>query len=247
MNDTLVIKQFLDSHKVHISDEWLKDCIKWCKEEALPCNHNIKDLKEKVFEQWLLLDLRDVEIPSLPPNLSSKQKYTLSGTYFLQVMEILDISKPKYWQIQKIRNETPKNVENENMNSKRALMLTLTDGVQEVKAVELLPIQALNLNLSPGIKIKLMGPLMIRHGRLMLEEHNVKVIGGEVDTILVSHAAENVLARLLRLEVNSNPTKVHESMMATVDQLENTGNLYVTHFGLEFRPVFLWLMNLNFL
>lgn len=221
--EVVTIKQFLHSHKVHISSEWLEHCINWCKDEALPAHHTIDDLKEKVFEQWLLLDLRDVEVPCLPPNLSSKEKYSLNGTYFLQVMEVVDISKPKYWQLQKIRNETPKNLENENMNSKRLLMLSLTDGVQEVKAMELKPIPVLNLNLIPGVKVKLMGTVVVRRGRLILEEHNIKVIGGEVDTILVSNAAENILARHLKLQLNPNPIRVQESMIATIEQLNNSG------------------------
>lgn len=130
MNETIAINEFLSSHKVHVSSEWLIDCINWCKEEALPPNHSLRDLKEKVFEQWLLLDLRDVEISCLPPNLSSKQKFSLTGTYFLQIMEIVDISKPKYWLIQKFRNETTKNLESENMNSKIMPTLTFTDDVQ---------------------------------------------------------------------------------------------------------------------
>lgn len=226
MDEIRAIKQFLDSHKVHTSSEWLEHCITWCKEEALSHNHTIKDLKEKVFEQWLLLDLRDIEVPCLPPNLSSQQRYLLTGIYFLQIMEIVDIAKPKYWQIQNIRNATPKNLDQENLNSKRVLMLTLTDGAQEVKAVELRPIQALNLNLHPGIKIKIIGPIMIRHGRLMLEQGNVKVIGGEVDTLLVSNAAENVIARCLNLPINPNPIRVQEM---TIEQL-NTGKLYIIWF-----------------
>lgn len=215
MNETVAIKEFLCSHKVHISSEWLIDCINWCKEEALPPNHSLKDLKEKVFEQWLLLDLRDVEVSCLPPNLSSKQKFLLTGTYFLQIMEIVDISKPKYWQIQKIRNVTTKNLESENMNSKRMLMLSLTDGVQEIKSTEVKPIPSLNLNINPGVKIKLIGPIMIRRGILLLETHNIKIIGGEVDTILISNAAENVLARHLNLQLNPNPFRIEESMIAT--------------------------------
>lgn len=225
MNEITIIKQFLDSHKIHISLEWLNDCVNWCKEEALPPNHTLKELKEKVFEQWLLLDLRDVEVSCLPPGLSDEQKFVLNGTYFVQLMEIIDISKPKYFQMQNIRNSGSKHSENESMNSQRVLMLTLTDGVQEVKATEFKLIPALNLNLSPGVKIKLTGPITIRRGRLMLEEHNVKIIGGEVDTLLVPNATENVLAKFLNLPLNPNPIRIQESMVATTDQLNNSGRI----------------------
>lgn len=223
MSELTAIKKFLESHKVHISSEWLEDCVKWCKEEALPQSQTIKDLKEKVFEQWLLLDLRDVEVPCLPLGLATKQKFILNGTYFLQMLDIIDISKPKYWQLQRIRNETPKNLESDNMNSKRVLILTLTDGVQEVKATEYKPIPSLNLNLCPGSKLKLMGPIMVRCGRLLLEDQNVKIIGGEVDTILITNATENVLAKHLNLPLNPNPKRIQECIISNTVELNNKG------------------------
>lgn len=56
---------------------------------------------------------------------------------------------------------------------------------------------------------------MVRHGIILLEPHNIKIIGGEVDTILISNAAENVLARHLNLQLNPNPFRIEESMIAT--------------------------------
>lgn len=92
------------------------------------------------------------------------------------------------------------------------LQLTLTDGVQEVEAMEYTPVSALNINLSPGIKIRLTGPVTARRGRIMLEPHNVKVLGGNVDDLAITNAAENVLARALKLPENPNPKGVTEKM-----------------------------------
>ncbi|CAG9818447.1 unnamed protein product [Phaedon cochleariae] len=212
MNEITVLEDFFKSKQVLLARPWLVSCINWCKEENLSSNYTIKDLQFSVFEQWLLLDLRDVEIPCLPPDLSSKIKHTLNGIYSLQVMQIVDISKPKLWQLQRIRNGIPKNLEQEVESSKRALLITLSDGVQEIEAMEFKPIKCLNLNLSPGIKVRLMGPMELRRGRIMLQEQNIKILGGEVDSLIVPNAAENILAKHFNLPLNPKPAIIQESI-----------------------------------
>ncbi|XP_057658923.1 recQ-mediated genome instability protein 1-like [Diorhabda carinulata] len=222
MDEVTNLEIFFKSHQVHLSRIWLESCINWCKEENLPPNYSINQLQVNVFEQWLLLDLRDLEVPCLPPNLSSKEKFLLPENYTLQLMQIVDISKPKFWQLQRIRSSIPKNHEQEFENTKRVLQLTLTDGVQDVEAMEYKPIKCLNINLSPGIKIRLMGPIQIRRGRLLLEEQQVKVLGGEVDSLLISNATENVLAKFLNQPLNPKPTIIQESLL--IDNANETGD-----------------------
>src|SRR5699024_843027 len=98
-NEISSLKSFFTSIQVHLSDIWLNSCVNSCKTETLPPNYTLKELQSKVYEQWLLLDLRDVEVPVLPPNISTKQHFTLTGNFCLQMMQIMDISKPKLWQI----------------------------------------------------------------------------------------------------------------------------------------------------
>lgn len=229
MDEISSIKTFFQSHSVLLSTAWLEGCVSWCKEENLPPNYAIKELQHKVFEQWLLLDLRDVELPCLPPDLSNKIKYVLNGDYSLQMMKVVDISKPKLWQLQRIRNNASKNTEPEIESSKRVLQLTLTDGVQEVEAMEYKPVSCLNLNLSPGIKIRLMGPITVRRGRLMLENKNVKILGGEVEELIVPNAAENVLAGVLKLPLNPKPVVIEENLLtANSDMFNEAGKFIVT-------------------
>ncbi|KAJ8978105.1 hypothetical protein NQ317_015915 [Molorchus minor] len=224
MDEVLSVKNFFAAHHIQLSTDWIECCINWCKTENLPPNYTIKDMQLKMYEQWLLLDLRDVEMPCLPPNLSTKVLHTLNGNYALQMMKVVDISKPKHWQLQKIRNNLSKNTEDEVQSSKRVLQMTLTDGVQEIEAMEFKPIPALNLNLSPGIKIMLYGPITIRRGRIMLQKHHVKVLGGEVEELLVPNAAENVLAKVLKLPLNPNPKVIEESLLtANKDMFSETG------------------------
>lgn len=235
MDEISTIKTFFQSHNVYLSTAWLEGCVNWCKEENLSSDYTLKELQHKVFEQWLLLDLRDVEVPCLPPDLSNKIKYILNGDYSLQVMKVIDISKPKLWQLQRIRNVS-KNAEPEIESSKRVLQLTLTDGVQEVEAMEYKPVSCLNLNLSPGIKIRLMGPITVRRGRLMLENKNVKILGGEVEELIVPNAAENILATVLKLPLNPNPNVVEESLLTANTDMFNDTSKFIVYLCVNFVP-----------
>ncbi|XP_066256451.1 recQ-mediated genome instability protein 1-like [Euwallacea similis] len=218
------IKRMFDNFQIPLSMEWLESCIDWCKNDLSP-NYTLQHLQNMVYEQWLVLDLREVEIRCLPLDISSKKKYSLTGVYYLQLMQIIDISKPKLWQLQRIRNNVTKNTDIEKDFGKRVLQLTLTDGVQEVEAMEFKPIECLSINLSPGAKFKIIGPVVIRNGRLMLEPNNIKNLGGSVDDIMVSNAAENVLARALGLPENPTPHTIDEKMLEVPDaQTENDLN-----------------------
>ena len=232
MAELTTIKSFFTSIQVHFSDMWLESCIHWCKTETLSPNYTPKELQSKVYEQWLLLDLRDVEVAVLPPHLSTKQHYTLTGNFCLQMMQIVDISKPKLWQLQKIRNSnalTRGTQQDSDIagTGKRLLQMTLTDGVQEIEAMEYRPVPTLRLNLAPGTKMRVMGPVVVRRGRLMLEQQNVKVLGGEVEELLVANASENVLARALKLPLNPNPGAIEERLLAVEKEEKDEGYLQV--------------------
>nr|CAI5847947.1 unnamed protein product [Callosobruchus analis] len=221
-DEVSMLDSLLKSLHVNVSRMWLESCIGWCKEETLPPTYTLKQLQNSVLEQWLLLDLRDLEIPCLPPNINQKKKYILNGTFSLQLMYVMDVSKPKHWQLQRIRNGIQKNLDQEAENSKRMLLLCLTDGVQEVFASEYHPIPCFNINMCPGLKIKLKGPIDVRHGRLMLKAGNVKLLGGEVDSLLVPNAAENILAKQLKLPLNPNPKVISESLIAANESVNSS-------------------------
>jgi len=46
-------------------------------------------------------------------------------------------------------------------------------------------------------KVLVVGPVECRRGVLLLQQHNLEVLGGEIDSLLIPNATENVLARLL--------------------------------------------------
>uniref|UniRef100_A0A1Y1MFN2 RecQ-mediated genome instability protein 1 n=1 Tax=Photinus pyralis TaxID=7054 RepID=A0A1Y1MFN2_PHOPY len=166
MSESLSVKRFFQSHHITLSDYWLESCIQWYQEENPNVNYSIETLNSAVYEQWLLLDLRDVEVPILPPNLAQQKKISLNNVYCLQLLYVQDISQPKLSQLQKIR--TPNVLVDSSITdqepkfytgSKRMLQMVLTDGVQQIEAIEYKPIPLLKANIKPGSKIKITGPV----------------------------------------------------------------------------------------
>ena len=85
------------------------------------------------------------------------------------------------------------------------LKLELTDGKNTIIGMEYTPIACLNTKIIPGSKIMLNGPLRCINGVLFLEPKNVKLLGGEVDTLLITNAFENILLKALNKPINPNP------------------------------------------
>lgn len=72
--------------------------------------------------------------------------------------------------------------------------------------MEYKPISCLNTRLASGIKLLISGPMRCVNHILFLEEQNVQIIGGEVNSMSVDNAYENVLRKILNLKANPNPT-----------------------------------------
>ncbi|XP_072137688.1 recQ-mediated genome instability protein 1 [Mobula birostris] len=191
---------------VKVPSHWLQACLDWIQQENQGTNLTQAVINKQVFEQWLLTDLRDLDYQILPDGISEMHKSELSGFYCLQVDSLVDVSQPAYSQLQKVRG---KDITNEQVTSTeisqrsweakptRMLMLQLTDGVQELQAMEYQPVTALHCNLSPGTKILLLGNIACRLGVLLLKPENVRVLGGEVETLVEENSQERILARLI--------------------------------------------------
>ncbi|XP_076283086.1 uncharacterized protein LOC143210262 isoform X2 [Lasioglossum baleicum] len=148
-----------------------------------------------------------------------------------------DIATSKYKQLQQIRNTHVSEVdptEAEKLEKweppkKRMFQLKLTDGVQDIIGIEYSQISLLNEMLLPGYKVMVIGPVRCRRGVLLLEGTKLKKIGGEVDSLLIPNALENILARALNIKENPDPYGDNESKSNNdkqkekpVNELENT-------------------------
>lgn len=85
------------------------------------------------------------------------------------------------------------------------MKLELTDGYKTVTAMEYSPVPILNTKLSPGLKVQIVGPLRVVNHILLLEPKNLKILGGDVEKLLIVNAYENVLLRALNRPTTDTP------------------------------------------
>lgn len=194
-------------------------CVQFFREECPTATS--EQLWEQADEQWQLSDLGDSGSPCLPDSIfTNKQSHTITGTYPLQLQYLIDIAVSAYDQLQQLHNkqldegmeqqefkqntQAPAQQRN-NAKNKRVLKLELSDGRRCVTAMEYTAIPCLTTKLSPGMKILLTGPMRCVNHVLFLEAKNVKLIGGEVEPLMIPNAFENVLLRQLNRPLNPNP------------------------------------------
>ncbi|XP_018373297.1 PREDICTED: recQ-mediated genome instability protein 1-like isoform X2 [Trachymyrmex cornetzi] len=217
MNENLLrrIKNQLNAKFYVMNDAWLRDCVEFFIKDKVSHEMTDKHIFEFVEGQWQLSDLREInnENGCLPRNLAQQTHIVLTGTYILQVDKMYDIASSKYKQLCEIRK-----IDNQNLEVKeeeqpiewqpkgrRMMQFCLTDGVQDVTAIEYTPLKQITDILLPGYKVMIIGPIHCRRGVILLEDGKYKEVGGEVETLLKSNALENVLARALGEPENPDP------------------------------------------
>ncbi|XP_078036148.1 recQ-mediated genome instability protein 1 isoform X2 [Augochlora pura] len=159
-----------------------------------------------------------------------------------------DIATSKYKQLQNIRNTHFSEVEASEEQKmewkcpkKRMIQLKLTDGIQDIIGIEYKPMSTLNETLLPGYKVMIVGPVKCRRGVLLLEERKLRKIGGEVDSLLIPNALENILARALNVEENPDPYGDNELKSNNIEQREEPvnelANVFEDEFDINFDEV----------
>ena len=115
--------------------------------------------------------------------------------YFFIINSWHDISKSVYSQLQAVKRIYNENTEvtaertqfsqvsSQNNASQRMMKLILSDGFSNVEAVEhescLCKLKETEIH--PGTKIRLIGPLQVRRGVILLTPQNIEVLGGQVE------------------------------------------------------------------
>lgn len=203
---------------------WIEGCVTWFRNIHANTT-NIQELFDFVAQQWLLADFQHLKIKSLPPNLKNTSVLKLDENYLLQISHIINIGLSAYSQHCRISKGPEGNSEvtaEEKIYSKwepkgkRMLLLHLTDGTQNVQAMEYVPLPQLNLDVHPGSKILIKGPVECRRGVFLLRPSNMVLLGGEVEELVKTNAPENILARMLGAAENPNPVYGNYAK-ATVD------------------------------
>ncbi|GIX95655.1 recQ-mediated genome instability protein 1 [Caerostris extrusa] len=225
--EILNIKEFLEQQHISISLEWVEACISFVKQEHNQ-NISLQTLRNFVYQQWLVADLEEIGVSSLPPELPTTQKITLAGNFALQVEDIRDISQPAYAQLKNLEPSKNTNAEFSaapepvlpSWESKptRMLMLNLTDGCIHIQGMEYRSISTLSPNLPPGIKVLIQGPVDCRFGILFLTSEKIKILGGEVESKLTKFSRKAILREILQLP----PEEENETIPADSDILSNS-------------------------
>ncbi|XP_015182071.1 PREDICTED: recQ-mediated genome instability protein 1-like [Polistes dominula] len=247
MNEDLMqrIKNTLQSESYFMNDTWLRDCIEYFTSENNTLVYN--EILKFVKTQWQLSDLREINNDNgcLPRDLNKYMYKVLHGSYILQVNKMYDISTSKYKQLERIRNVSNVNIEaTEDVKpqmwepkAKRMLLLHLTDGLQDVIGIEYKTISSLQDTLIPGYKIMIIGPVTCRRGVILLEATKFKEIGGEVESLSISNALENVLARALNCPENPDPYNDKDSQEINNTPLPATNDFFEDDFEVNLEEL----------
>lgn len=162
----------------------------------------------------------------------------ITGTFPLQLQYLIDIAESAYDQLQKMYNkqldegkeqqefkQTQATAQQRNgTKAKRVLKLELFDGRRSVTAMEYRSISCLNTKLTPGTKVLLIGPIRCVNHVLLLEAKSIRLLGGEVGTLSIQNAFENVLLRKLNRPLNLNPKTNYAGKYRSVHRTNIGGN-----------------------
>ncbi|XP_062561206.1 recQ-mediated genome instability protein 1-like [Armigeres subalbatus] len=229
-----VKSHLLQTHCIRVADDWLTGCVSFCLQEN-PKTSNTA-LFKFTFDQWILADLLEIGVSSLPETVETETKcFILKGMFPLQLNYLMDISEPCYEQLRNLYNKKLDEADDEiqmrknqaqHVKKRRMLKLEMTDGKRTVIGMEHSPIAALNTKLPPGVKVLLTGPIRCINKVLLLEPKNIKILGGEVDTLLITNAFENILLKQLGQPLNPNPKTEYDEVVVTENKRNaNYGNI----------------------
>ena len=77
---------------------------------------------------------------------------------------------------------------------------SLTDGKQTIEAMEHGTVKKLPDQIRPGAKIKVQGPVTVRRGMILLQDHNIHWLGGEVDDLAEQFSLKTILQQKIGKE-----------------------------------------------
>lgn len=202
-------ERFAQQH-IRVNRNWLQACARHFQAGSTASVQRTEfggDVYKQVYYQLLLTNLWELGMTCLPESALAAHKLMLKGSFFLQVDSVRDVSQPAYSQLLKITNtENPNTIVQADpiekpfpwqAQPKRMLKLELTDGTRRMQAIEFEPVRCMSVDMRPGIKILITGPVECRRGVMFLRADNVRVLGGMVESLLEENCREAVLCRAI--------------------------------------------------
>ncbi|CAB3977315.1 recQ-mediated genome instability 1 [Paramuricea clavata] len=200
------IFEWLETTKlVTVNIEWLEACISWLKSRGTARGNLNMQLKDDIYEQWLMSDLSESGSNCLPDQISTLPSTSIQRIVALQMNSIVNIGASAYSQLKKLKNEVNENTSvDENRTQTwqpqpcRMLKLELTDGEQTIEGMEYQPMTKLSTDLIPGTKVLINADTLCRSGMLFLTDENIEILGGQVQNLTEENSQLNILNRLVR-------------------------------------------------
>ncbi|KAK4760347.1 hypothetical protein SAY87_005240 [Trapa incisa] len=129
-----------------------------------------RSIADAVESDLLNMDLRSIGAKSLPEPAVLRKSTHLLGPKVLQISSVKDISKSSIDDILKNSN-------------RRLLRLTLTDGHNEITAIEFTHIPSIPSDVVPGTKVRLEKRAAVHAGIVCLNPQVLTVLGGVVQSL----------------------------------------------------------------
>ncbi|XP_031554539.1 tudor domain-containing protein 3-like [Actinia tenebrosa] len=163
-----------------LSSEGIAECKKACTKENPTTSECLKAATN--------LDLKLYGTKFLPEDLHKGKIEFIKGPGVLQIQKLRNVSAPK-------SNE-------ESTHAPRLLKFYLTDGSMNCQGIEFSTISDISLSTPPGTKICLIGNVPVENGVLLLDNNNIKVLGGEVESLVSKWKLNKSLAKHSRTTAN---------------------------------------------
>ncbi|EGG21405.1 hypothetical protein DFA_01289 [Cavenderia fasciculata] len=213
--DTSIIQEWnhilRSTYSICIADGWFEKCVNHILKNHSRYSSNTRLLTdqtslkrekdgvlEEVYKCVLLSDIHDFADQS---NLfindatstrwndhTTKVQQMTGGPYFMQINQTKNISEPFETRF------------DHDASSMRTLSFQLSDGKHTFKAIEHTFISFISPQLAPGTKV-LLKDVPIRRGLLLLDNNNIRLLGGSVDKLSNSNIIDK---QIIQNQINNN-------------------------------------------
>ncbi|CAD6184678.1 unnamed protein product [Caenorhabditis auriculariae] len=209
--DDETLFQTLSAHHFHCKRDWFDSCLQFLRSQ-LPPKEIEKNLFQCVVEQFCNSDLKESYVApmKIPTNAS---KAILQRKIVFQVLKYVDVSRSFYEQLTELTRAGPdlswftgetaeQSIEEPKKGSqKRFLKLEITDGLNNLMALDLDGTVFTETKIAPGTKFMLTDSAKCRRGMIFLSNSNCQILGGQVDS-LAYDPVEN-FTKSLKIDLNS--------------------------------------------
>ncbi|KAJ3188465.1 hypothetical protein HDU85_005617 [Gaertneriomyces sp. JEL0708] len=178
------VTDLLQQYHIHLHPDWISQCIAYLNTtQSSPSNHA---LAQGVLQQVLHSDLANMGVPTLPPNIDEAHNLVLGDIHsvFLQLNDIMEVGISANALLEAIQEDKPKRgdpqpPQHQKPLPRKMLRMTLSDGYQEVLAMELALLPGISIESLLGAKILITNAL-VRRGVILLRPENFQLLGGFV-------------------------------------------------------------------